>query len=240
MLSLIDADIVAFRCASSAEKENEVYIPIARCAELVETILRDTEATGYRLFLTHSDRERNFRRKLYPAYKQQRDSKPSPRWLSACREFLINEWDAEVCDGYEADDGLGIAMSQGSEQDMVCCSIDKDLRQLAGNHYNFVTKQAANISKEAGLRTFYEQLLIGDPVDNIKGAEGIGKAKAPRILEGCNTEDEMFEAVRDVYKNDNLMKLNGQLLWIWRKENDIWTHPKFESGTSTEQGTESK
>jgi 5'-3' exonuclease len=88
------------------------------------------------------------------------------------------------------------------------------------------------------LRTFYEQVLTGDVTDNIKGCPGIGKAKAPRLLDGCETEQDMFEAVQKAFNNDREFLLNGQLIWIWRKENDIWKFPNFSPDSSLKQETE--
>ena len=217
MLALLDADIIAFRCAATAE-DLEEWIAIARTKELVEQILHEVKATEYKLFLGGRN---NFRKEIYPEYKANR-TRPLPKHLNACREYLIREWDAEVTNGYEADDALGInCVAKGSES--IICSIDKDLQQIPGQHYNFVKKETTTVSLEAGTRTFYTQLLIGDAADNIKGVAGIGKAKAPKILEGCDTEEEMFEACREAYGNDELMLLNAKLIYIWQKENDNWT-----------------
>jgi hypothetical protein len=78
------------------------------------------------------------------------------------------------------------------------------------------------VSEFKGLYNFYTQLLVGDRADNIPGVSQIGKVKASRILEKCKTEDDLFDAVRYCYNNDDLMYLYGRLLWILRKEGDIW------------------
>jgi 5'-3' exonuclease len=227
MLALIDADIVTYRCAATAEEEPE-WIAVARTRDLIEQILGDVDAKSYKLYLTGGN---NFRKKIYPEYKANREGRPVPKHLNACRLYTSKEWGAEVTDGYEADDALG--MSQTGES--VICSIDKDLLQIPGKHWNFVKREYQEISVERGLREFYTQLLIGDQSDNIKGCPGIGKAKAPRILEGCDTEEDMFEACRITYEDDTLMELNGKLLWVWRKPNDIW---QFNRATNTKQEPE--
>lgn len=197
---------------------------------MLEEILAGVGADSFRIFISG---DRNFRKELYPAYKANRDGKPRPKWLTTCKEYLVKEWNGEVTDGYEADDALGIAGSEGDGR--VIATIDKDLKQVPGDHFNFVTKQFTHVSVEAGLRTFYTQLLVGDPTDNIGGCPGIGKVKSSRLLDGCETEDEMFDAVREAYKNDKLMRLYGQLLWIWRKPNDIWNHGRFDLTINTKQ-----
>lgn len=237
MLALIDGDIVCFRCAASAEGESEDWIAKARAKELMEQILHDTNATSWKVYLTCPDRELNFRRKIYPEYKANRDKQPTPRWLAACKDYLVSDWKAEVTWGYEADDALGVEQTKSLESgfdpeepltlNTIICSIDKDLKQIPGRHYNFVRKEFDEVSEIKGWHNFYEQLLIGDPADNIKGCPGIGRKKAPRVLEGCESENDMFEQVRNTYNDDEAMMLNGQLLYIWRELNDRWNLDRF-------------
>ena len=227
MLALLDGDIVAYRCSASAESE-EHWIAVARTRDLVEQIVAETDANEYIVFLSGPN---NFRYDIYPAYKANRNRSLTPRHLNVCRDYLVREWEAQVTIGCEADDALAMAQTDGS----VICSIDKDLKQIPGKHYNFVKREFDEVSEERGIRTFYESMLIGDRADNIKGVPGIGLAKAPRILEGCKTEAEMFNVVRDMYGNDDEMLLNGQLLWLWRTENDKWTFDRVKN-TKQEPG----
>ena len=44
----------------------------------------------------------------------------------------------------------------------------------------------------------------------------------------------MFDTVRDLYNNDEEMLMNGKVLWLWQKENDIWTPMKELNGNQTE------
>ena len=178
MLALLDFDIVCYRCSATAENDEE-WIAVARTKELIETILAEVNATEYKLFLSGTN---NFRKVIYPEYKANR-TKPKPKHLNTCKQYGVEEWSAIWTNGYEADDALGIAQDKFLEGDTIICSIDKDLRQIPGEHYNFVKKARDYISQENGLRSFYTQLLVGDPGDNIRGCSGIGKAKAPKILD---------------------------------------------------------
>lgn len=243
MLALIDGDIVAYRCAATAEKRDKdgnilsldpEWVATSRANTLMEQILEEVKASEYKIFLTGLD---NFREVIYPEYKANRKGKPRPEHLGITKEFLAKTWNAETVHGMEADDALGInqedaasygEMIQGGDKyHTVICSIDKDLKQIPGLHYNFVKKEWDEISELQGWYNFYIQLLIGDPGDNIRGCPGIGKAKAPRILEGCTTEQEMFDAVRSIYMDDDAMFLNGQLLYILREENQYWQPEKL-------------
>ena len=217
MLALIDSDIVCYRCAASAE-EDEEWIATARTDRLVEDILTGINAEEYKLFLSGSS---NFRKEIYPEYKANR-KQPKPKHLEACRRYLLEYWEASLVDGYEADDALG--MNQTGET--VICSIDKDLKMIPGMHYDFVKKELSVVTPDAAMRTFYTQLLTGDSGDNIKGCPGIGKVKARLILDGCETDQQMFEACQTTYNDDEALLFNAKLIWIWRKANDIWSFQK--------------
>ena len=156
-----------------------------------------------------------------------------PKWLEHLREHLVVEWNASIADGYEADDSIGIAQSLEPVHSVVC-SIDKDLKQLPGNHYHFVNRTWLEISPLEAWRNFYYQLLVGDSTDNIKGCPGIGPVKAERLLRDCLTESTFYNLVAksfyDVYKEEwfNHLQLNAQLLYVLRKENDTWKPPILE------------
>ena len=217
-IALIDADIVAYRCAASNDVEGGEEIAILRTHKLMQDILDVTEASEYRGFLTGSG---NFRKQINPEYKANRKDKPLPLWLKSCKDYLITEWKAEVCVGYEADDALGMYQTE----DSIICTIDKDLDQVAGKHYNFVKQEFYDVLELDGLRHFYKQLLIGDRADNIFGVDGIGKVKAAKLIDHLNDGPEMFTTVKDLYDSEERLLINGQCLWIWRKENDLWQLP---------------
>jgi DNA polymerase-1 len=214
MKALIDADIVAYRVACTLQEDDAEDFVYARAEDLVDQILVNTEATEYRLFLTGKN---NFRYSIYPEYKAHRPTE-KPFWLEKCRQYLIATFNAEVIDGQEADDALGIAQTE----DTIICSIDKDLLMIPGRHYNFVKDEFQEVTNDSGMRHFYMQCLTGDRSDNIKGIEKIGPKKAEKILAGCVTEQEMFNAVREAYSNDEEFLMNGRVLWIRRKENEDW------------------
>jgi len=215
-IALVDGDIVAFRCAASAENEPE-EIAILRADKLMRDILYLTEADSYIAYLSGPN---NFRKQIYSEYKANRKDKPKPIHLKAVREYLITNWDYKAVDGCEADDMLSV--DQHRNLNTIIASIDKDLLQVPGRHFNFVKTEFYDITPAAGIRKFYESLLKGDKADNIPGITGLGEKKAARLLEGCENEQEMFDVCREQYKNDELMLTYGRLLHLWRFEGDIW------------------
>lgn len=217
-IALIDGDIVAHRCAWTAENENE-RIAIARTAELMDRILNSVETAQYNVYLSGSE---NFRRIVYPEYKRNRDDKPRPRHLDPIRTFLVREWGAEVTGGYEADDGIGIAHGTSTTGDgkgptPIICSIDKDFRQLPGLHYNFVKDIYEDVSSEDAALAFWSHMLIGDTSDNVRGVDGIGPVKARRALEALDPS-EMEDCVRKLFSDDERFDLTRLLLTLLTSE----------------------
>jgi DNA polymerase-1 len=218
--ALVDGDIVAFRVAAASE-DTDLEIANLRADKLMGDILFLTDAKDYKVFLTGRN---NFRKEIYPEYKANRKDKPKPRHLQDIREFLIHHWFATVTEGCEADDLLGVNQTE----DTIICSIDKDLLQIPGQHYNWVKDERTTQTEIGGLRSFYNQLLQGDRGDNVPGITGIGPKKAERFLEGITDEQEMFNTCLKLYNNDlDTMVRNGKLLWIWRELGGIWNPSKL-------------
>lgn len=229
MIALIDMDLVVFRCAASAEND-EFGIAIYRAEELLDNILTKVEATSYKAYLSSSS---NFRKKIYPEYKAHRTAQ-KPIHLASLREYAVDKMNAVIApEGLEADDMLGIDQDK-QDGTTTICSLDKDLLQIPGHHFQweigtttwnkpdtFLTQ-----SELEGYRLFYEQCIKGDATDNIKGIPKMGKVRATKELEGCTTELEMFNKVRELYGNDDEFKMNAGCLWILR-EMDIKFSNKF-------------
>ena len=196
------------------------------------------EATGqhmYQIYLTHSDRELNFRHKT-ESYKANRKDKVKPLMLDVARMYLRTEHEAEVVSGYEADDKLGIMQ----DDETIICSIDKDMWMIPGNHYDLRKKVLFNVSDPGelwptkdgligtGFKWFCAQMLMGDSADNIKGIPNIGPKKTMEILDKHTSNDTLWCAVVKHYvehlkdEAGKLLDINAQLLWIWRKENDSY------------------
>jgi hypothetical protein len=100
-------------------------------------------------------------------------------------------------------------------------------------------KQNIDKIKGAGLMFFYSQILTGDAVDNYGGIPGIGPKKAYTILEGANTELDMYQRVLAAYceyyqKPDKALAMlieQGQLAWMQTKKFELWEPPTKERGS---------
>lgn len=237
MIALIDADIVLHRVGYTTENE-EQWIAKARTEEMLDGILLATSATDFELHLS-DDREKNFRVAISPDYKANRTA-PRPKHYDYIKELLIKEWDARIALGMEADDSMGISQDK-SGGETVICSIDKDLLQIPGQHYNFVKDEWESVTEWEGLKWFYKQILIGDVSDNVKGCTGIGPVKAAKALDPVNEkegEDGLFDRILALYIKAEKQKtikeiisqieLAGSLLKIKQKEEEEkWHFPSL-------------
>lgn len=218
MIALIDGDLIAYPVAASCEKRDregnllevsDEETSILRCDKAAQDILDGLEATHYKMFLSGKN---NFRKRINSEYKANRKDKPQPIYLQLCRDFLIREWNAEISEGCEADDLLGINQAE----ETIICTFDKDLDMIPGLHYNWKTRNIYSVSEIEGLKFFYKQLLIGDKADNIFGVDGIGPVKAAKLIDPLEHEEDMLKVVKELYKDDKRLCINMECLWIWR------------------------
>ena len=214
MIALLDGDIFCYRVGFSTEEEEEA-IAKWRVDEMIQECLTAVSATEYKIFISGSN---NFRYDINPTYKANRSHKPKPKHLPALRDHLVSKWKAEVANGMEADDYLAIDQTE----DSIICTIDKDLLQVPGKHYNFVKKEFRTIEDFEGLVQFYTQFLVGDKADNIIGIDRMGPIKSEAYLKGCTTELELFDKVKQMYNDDDRMLMNGRCLYMKRTLEDDW------------------
>jgi len=200
-----------------------------RTDELMQRILFDTAAEHYYPYLTGSN---NYRFKYYPEYKANRKDTAKPQWLEQVREHLVLNWNAQVSDGCEADDLMSIEQTKQPDETIIC-TIDKDLLQVPGRHYNFVKSEFRTITPVEGTFNFYWQFVMGDKADNIPGFDGLSRQTIPRFLEGtlsemqglASDEQAIFQYVRDMYNDDERLLMNGICLWMQREPEQIWKFP---------------
>ena len=225
MKALIDGDILVYRIGFAAEGETK-GVAISRMAEFVEELVMIQDVGDYQGYLTGSNNYRKEIAKEAP-YKGNRVA-AKPEHYDLLREYLTLSWGFEMVDGQEADDAIGIEAYKSEEDSYLIMTIDKDLDMIRGWHYNFIKGIRYHVDECDTLRWFYTQVLTGDRVDNIPGLKGIGPKKAEKILGEAATESELFQAVLKAYDND-LARLTemGQLLWIRRKEGELWTPPSL-------------
>jgi len=232
MKALFDSDIFAYRAASACEEEDEataqrtldrLIVDTLMCG--VDTLYPDCFVDSWSMHLTGKN---NFRYKIATTvpYKGNRVDKPKPKHLAFLRSHLVKEWGATISEGEEADDTIAIEATKLGDS-CVIVSLDKDLDQVSGWHYNFVKRLSYYIKPEEALVKLYTQMITGDAADNIKGLFRIGPVKAAKIIGDTTNELELYNKVLEAYEGDAERVLeNAQLLFLRRYEGQIWNPPQ--------------
>ena len=158
-------------------------------------------------------------------YKGNRVGTEKPIHWQMLRDWLIDKCYTTVSVNEEADDVISRACWRGC----TIATIDKDLDNTPGPHYNFVKKELYHVSAPQAMNHFYTQMLTGDKADNIPGIKGIGPKKAAKILAGCTTPFEHEGAISPMYMATygedwhKAMTEVGQLLWMRREtDTEMW------------------
>lgn len=191
----IDADIIAYRVAFRAEQDDPAFIP-----QMIEEYLENwlpAETDEFAMCLSCS-RKTNYRRDIWPRYKQSRDSQATPEYLSEVKNYIRDIYNCEYIDKLEADDLLGMG---ASNYRTVAVTIDKDLRGVPGWHYNPDKEDApVHVTEEEADRFFLIQWMSGDSTDMIPGLWRIGHKRALSFLKKWEGED-IIQNIIDMYSN---------------------------------------
>lgn len=206
------------------------------------------------LYIGILDGKNNFRKKVAVTkeYKGQRKFE-KPLYFYEIRDLLIKEYKFIVVDGIEADDLAAIlserinsfcdeSIENVYSYKAVIASIDKDLPQVNGIHYNLKSHQKTIVSDDncyiyfndtkkkldaTGYKSLYAQMLMGDTADNIPGLPKYGPVKAYSLLKDCNTREECKQVVIEEYKKvypfdyEDRIKENFSLVYILRNHENI-------------------
>ena len=228
MKALLDSDLYAFRASAACENEDVMQACRSVDSLIINTLMCGVDKCGFvdewKLYLTGKN---NFRYNIAVTapYKGNRVDKVKPKHLAVVRQHLVDHWGAVVYDGIEADDAIATDATKLGD-DGVIVSLDKDLDQVAGWHYNFIKKEAYYVSEAEGLLRLYMQILTGDTADNIIGLRNIGNVRAKKMLEDAADETEMFQRCVEAYDgNEDRVVENAHLLFLRRHEGQTWTPP---------------
>lgn len=206
--------------------------PFNACAFLIDSIIQKimiaTGADYYKVYLSPS---KNFRHDISTVREYKANRPPPPVHKNEAREYMMNYYSAEVGDNIEADDLLGLNQTT----DTVICSIDKDLLQIPGRHYNFVDDVHSIVDIYEADSWLFTQILAGDvSTDNIQGLPGIGDAKATTIVDSfAGDHTGLVEEIKYLYEESypargkNVLEEMTRLVYILRKgdvlgENEQW------------------
>lgn len=174
----------------------------------------------------------NFRERFatIAKYKGNRDYVARPTYYREITDYLVQRG-AKFTVGQEADDELGIRATEIGDS-AVIVSFDKDLDQIPGHHYNWVTKEAYSVTPRVAAMNFYSQILSGDAVDNVPGIPGIGPKTAQKLLGSPRSPKEAWDKVLGVYNekfgSEGFQRAleTARLVYVRRKRDEIWQPPE--------------
>lgn len=167
-------------CVVRSAAQGGIEAALGGAKDMIGTILDKSGADEMQIYLSG---KKNFREDLatFAKYKGNRDKQRRPLFYQEIKDYLCNVWGAVYSDGCEADDAMGLAQ----EKDTMIVSIDKDLLQIPGRHFNWVRDEMTTVSIDEGIHLFYKQILTGDRTDNIVGIPGVGDKTAEKLLAKC-------------------------------------------------------
>jgi DNA polymerase-1 len=208
---LVDGDVLVYRFANAEQVvvrwERDLYTMHAELGpakahvdSFIQRLLRLTECDEVMVVL--SDAEDNFRKHFQRVeYKATRAGIVRPILWKPLRQWLLSEWDAKWEPRLEGDDMLSLT----ADEDCVIATIDKDLRQVPGRHYNWDKPDdgVVSVTAEEGERFFHEQILCGDRVDGYFGCPGMGPVTAGKLLDATDPAD-WWEAIVAAYEKKGL------------------------------------
>lgn len=193
-VALIDGDILIHRFAWSEQSDFDwdndgVTTVVANCeraakqiGEFIEFVLDETGCA--RAVFIMSDKV-NFRKTVMPTYKSNRKDADKATLIDDLRVHFKSDqrrFKTVSITGLEADDVIGIMMTEAPDM-FVACSIDKDLDQIPGRHYNWNSGADYVVPLSVADLWFYQQILSGDPVDGYSGVPRVGPKTAHKIVQ---------------------------------------------------------
>ena len=191
----------------------------------IDKIIDHPKCTSYEVFIGGKG---NFRMDIDSTYKMDRDPMSKPIHLNAMKDYLCKHYAATRCDGMEADDVVSYRCQEDLENNCIV-SVDKDLRNTQGWHYNPDKKILDYVTESGADLNFYRQLLMGDSTDGIVGIAGYGTAAAKRILPESLPVDDMCHIVWAEYQakgyDCEYFFQQAGLLWMLRDEFLGWSPP---------------
>ena len=222
---------------------------------MIKNIIVGSESTDYIVYLSGAT---NFRNEVATIreYKGNRSSETRPIHYDYIRSYIEDKHPTITSINCEADDLCAMRLyteykkalvsKNQNDCEAILCSIDKDLRNIPGHHYNIKDKYIDWVSPSMANIHFAKQLLTGDSTDNIPGIsyfsdkkKKVGPKTAEKMLKDCTSIQELYEGVCEVYAEfageDWEVKLQevGTLLWMQRSPEEqfdikLWSESFYE------------
>ena len=175
---------------------------------------------------------KNFRHNLTDDYKANRKDNPLRELASELMYYCIDQLEklglyVDYSDTLEADDLISIYVKEYGHKGVITCSIDKDLKQIHGAHFDYFKVKTDQLdvfnepikeykgfsytTPNEGLHLFLKQMLTGDTSDGVKGVKGLGMVKSEKLLTE-NTNFGKLLTVARAYDDMKRVRLNVKLM----------------------------
>jgi len=153
LLALVDFDGLLYQASKETIEESIISLK-----DRVNNIIEKTNCDFWAGFVGG---EKCFRYNIFPQYKANR-TQPKPKWYKTLKAWAIEEYNLNVCNGYESDDAVSywknVKLYQYAsghiyteldeykgelrlELNQIICSPDKDiLENISSKHFNYTYK----------------------------------------------------------------------------------------------------
>lgn len=221
MLLLIDGDILLHRFAYANQFSIDWYsngefvtiqdkdTAVKEMESFIEHLVQKCEVTDFVVCLSS---DFNFRYEVLPSYKHNRTGE-KPELYYVLLEHMTKHYPHESWRNLEADDVMGVLATQHLEQTIIA-TLDKDLDQIPGWHYNWNKDSMYHTTQQYGLYWFFRQILTGDSTDGYKGCPGIGPKKADALVGSLLGDNpplpvDVWQTVVEAYERKGLTEADA-------------------------------
>lgn len=166
------------------------------------------------LIFCFSDKD-NFRKTLNADYKGNRAKVRKPIVYVPLVEMIKEEYSCISYPTLEADDVMGIMATKDDGLNKVIISVDKDFNTIPCTFFDTARGEIIHNTKETSFKNLMAQTLTGDITDGYKGAKGVGKVSAKKILDGVEL-DKMWDKVIKKFESEEEAILNLRMAFILR------------------------
>ncbi|MDX0260511.1 hypothetical protein [Sinorhizobium meliloti] len=214
---LIDGDIFVVSTLATHEVETDwgddqwtlhcdVKAAKAAILQAIENIKTELDADDAIICLSMGE---TFRHRLSPDYKSGRGRKPVG--TGEVKRWLIEEHDAKLKPGIEADDTMGILATHPKliKGEKIIVSQDKDMLTIPGKLYR--GGEVIDVSPGEARYNWMMQTLTGDVTDGYPGLKGMGKVKAAKLLDKLGPDEDPWPHVVAAYEKAGMTEEDALL-----------------------------
>lgn len=219
---LIDADSLLY-FSSYGSEEDQILCEVKlseKIYDILNIVGNSYNVDRYYIFVKGKN---NFRYKIFPAYKKNRPAKHPI--IDILNQYLVDNFEAIESHNAESDDYVySYSQIEEFKNRVIMCSVDKDLRQIPGIHYDYQKNKFYVVSEEEGRYNLAIQMIMGDAADGIQGLKGYGPKKAEKIIKRGMSVFQCIKAILKEYQMNystpeeakEMVRLNYKLLKLQR------------------------